>query len=268
MISSKLSPNNFLFATNRPMTSVGTTLCPQHIRPRMRALRGLAEKRKLLRRLNLPSTGMSDAAPLTGTAGRVPAEDDDDAPHEQHHEHTSAERAQGALYLMLGTSLMLVSSVDGVDLRPAKDPAVGKATIDYILAMHAALMGFSGTTEAELLSDENPQKPFWHPKMMWFGPGGIGACRGMDGFVRHHQMPFRTGFPKRAYGNQLRALGHGEGHYVRIGDGNFAGTGGWPSVVESRLFTPPHVTRPLTRLFHRSLTGPEEKTRHACFTFS
>lgn len=119
----------------------------------------------------------------------------------------------------------------GVNLAPAADPAAGKATIDYILDMHAALMGFSGTTESELLSDTNPQKLFWHPKMMWFGPGGIGTCRGMDGFVRHHQMPFRTGFPKRAYGNQLRALGHGEGHYVRIGDGDFAGTGGWPSVV-------------------------------------
>ena len=41
----------------------------------------------------------------------------------------------------------------------------------------------------------------------------------------------RTGFPKRAYGNQLREMGHGEGHYVQIGDGRFAGTGGWPSVV-------------------------------------
>ena len=53
---------------------------------------------------------MSDAAPLTGRAGRVSSEEDD-APREQQHERTSVERAQGALYLMLGTSLMLVSSV-------------------------------------------------------------------------------------------------------------------------------------------------------------
>jgi len=121
-------------------------------------------------------------------------------------------------------------TTDGV-LTYNTDPAEGASTIDYIMQMHAALQGFKGVTAQDLLSDENPQKVFWHRKMMWYGPAGIGTCRGITGFVQHHQMPFRMGFPQRLYGNQLRDAGFGGGHYVRIGDGHFAGTGGWPSVV-------------------------------------
>lgn len=121
-------------------------------------------------------------------------------------------------------------TADGV-LTHDTDPEEGDSTIGYILEMHKALMGFKGLTTEELLSNDNPQKIFWHPKMMWYGPAGIGSCRGLEGFVRHHQMPFRKGFPTRIYGNDLRKAGFGGGHYVRIGDGKFAGTGGWPSVV-------------------------------------
>ena len=116
-------------------------------------------------------------------------------------------------------------------LTEDSDPKEGQATLQYVKDMQQALMDFKGLTEAELLSDDNPQIKFWHDKMMWYGPGGIGMCRGMKGFVRHHQMPFRMGFPTRTYGNDLRAAGYGRGHYVKIGDGAFVGTGGWPSVV-------------------------------------
>ena len=36
----------------------------------------------------------------------------------------------------------------------------------------------------------HPQKEFWHEKMMWYGPSGIGTARGLEGFVNHHQLPF------------------------------------------------------------------------------
>lgn len=74
------------------------------------------------------------------------------------------------------------------------------------------------------------QKPHWHPKMMWYGPSGIGTTRALSGFVDGHQLPFRTAFP-----NVLDAPRSGErkkdgkNHYVRIGDGRFSATSGWPS---------------------------------------
>lgn len=66
------------------------------------------------------------------------------------------------------------------------------------------------------------QKEYWHPQMMWYGPCGIGTGRGLPGFVDFHQRPFRIAFPKRYYAGK---------HYLEIGDGKYAVTGGWPSVV-------------------------------------
>ena len=75
-----------------------------------------------------------------------------------------------------------------------------------------------------------PQKQYWHPRMMWYGPGGIGTTRGLDGFVDGHQLPFRTAFPRNPNIPQPAGMGkHGGSHYVRIGDGRYSATGGWPS---------------------------------------
>ena len=68
----------------------------------------------------------------------------------------------------------------------------------------------------------HPQKYFWHPKMMWYGPCGIGTARGLTGFVDHHQLPFRLTFKERDYWKI--------GHYIEIGDGNYSMTGGWHSI--------------------------------------
>jgi predicted ester cyclase len=61
---------------------------------------------------------------------------------------------------------------------------------------------------------------YWTDTFMWYGPAGIGSTRGLDGFRAHHQIPFL-----RAYNDR-----EGAGHYIRISDGPYAVTGGWPSV--------------------------------------
>lgn len=68
----------------------------------------------------------------------------------------------------------------------------------------------------------HPQKNYWHPKMMWFGPSGIGTARGLKGFVEHHQLPFRMTFKERNYWKI--------GHYVELGDGPYSMTAGWHSI--------------------------------------
>lgn len=111
-------------------------------------------------------------------------------------------------------------TADGIVLD-GQDPARSAASIAQTLAMHASLGAYDDTPGAGREGLLNmPQKEFWHPKMMWYGPCGIGTARGLQGFVDYHQLPFRIAFPNRRGGN----------HYVRIGDGAYSATGGWPSV--------------------------------------
>lgn len=107
-------------------------------------------------------------------------------------------------------------------LLHATDPAEGQANLAQTLAMQATLGAYNRQdVEGREGLLNMPQKAHWHPKMMWYGPSGIGTTRGLSGFVDDHQLPFRVAFPRRVGGQ----------HYVRIGDGAFSATGGWPSVV-------------------------------------
>ncbi|MEN7341843.1 MAG: ester cyclase [Pseudomonadota bacterium] len=96
------------------------------------------------------------------------------------------------------------------------DPTRGASTLHRVREMHQALGSFDGKS-----LDSMPHATYWHQDFMWYGPSGIGTTRGLDGFRVCHQIPFLRAFPDRVGGQ----------HYVRIGDGPFAVTGGWPSVT-------------------------------------
>ena len=38
---------------------------------------------------------------------------------------------------------------------------------------------------------------YWHPRMMWYGPAGIGSMRRISGFRHWHQIPFLKAMPDR-----------------------------------------------------------------------
>jgi hypothetical protein len=124
---------------------------------------------------------------------------------------------------------------DGIALHDS-DPAHSASSLAQTLAMHRTLGAYDDTTgigREGLLT--MPQRDHWHPKMMWYGPSGIGTTRGLRGFVDDHQLPFRIAFPNRKGGGQWDEIAalkaqHGGGHYIRIGDGPYSVTGGWPSV--------------------------------------
>lgn len=126
-------------------------------------------------------------------------------------------------------------TADGIALDPL-DRTQGAASIAQTLAMHGTLGAYKDEAQAGregLLT--MPQKDHWHPKFMWYGPSGIGTTRGLQGFVDYHQLPFRTAFPGRKGGGQWDEITemkkqHGGGHYIRIGDGPYSVTSGWPSV--------------------------------------
>ncbi len=62
---------------------------------------------------------------------------------------------------------------------------------------------------------------YWHPKMTWYGPAGIGTNRLVSGFRNQHQIPFLKAFPDR-----VSPPGGG----VLFGDGNYVGFTGWPGM--------------------------------------
>lgn len=123
---------------------------------------------------------------------------------------------------------------DGLVLHDT-DLAQGAASIAQTLAMHGTLAEFSDAPD-NLSRDAlmtMPQRAHWHPKMMWYGPAGIGTTRTLQGFVDYHQLPFRLAFARpQGTADEVYAarLAKGAGHYIRIGDGPYSVTGGWPSV--------------------------------------
>ncbi len=125
---------------------------------------------------------------------------------------------------------------DGIRFTPGgKD--LSAASLEQTLLMQKSLGDNNGPehfTREGLINME--QKKYWHPKMMWYGPSGIGTTRSLAGFVDYHQLPFRLAFPNRMSSSLWE--GHEDlmkelnaGHYIRVGDGTLSVTGGWPSVV-------------------------------------
>ena len=62
---------------------------------------------------------------------------------------------------------------------------------------------------------------YWHPKMNWYGPAGIGTCRQISGFRNWHQIPFLNGMPNR---------GSIQENSILFGDHNYVGFTAWPGM--------------------------------------
>jgi predicted ester cyclase len=67
---------------------------------------------------------------------------------------------------------------------------------------------------------------FWHPRMSWYGPAGIGSGRGIAGFRRHHQIPFLKAMPDRG-------LHLDEITYHFMAEGDYVGVTGWPNMIQT-----------------------------------
>jgi hypothetical protein len=133
------------------------------------------------------------------------------------------------------------ASNDGIVLTP-QDPAESAASLALTLAMQASLGAYDDTVHDTPSARRQglltmPQKQYWHPKMMWYGPSGIGSTRGLEGFVDYHQLPFRIAFPNAPKLPRVgdRSKDGGVNHYVRIGDGKYSATSGWPSRFVNHL---------------------------------
>ncbi|MEM6276841.1 MAG: ester cyclase, partial [Pseudomonadota bacterium] len=67
---------------------------------------------------------------------------------------------------------------------------------------------------------------FWHPRMNWYGPAGIGTGRGIAGFRNWHQIPFINAMPDRGkYVDEIT--------YHFFGDGDYCAVTGWPNMIQT-----------------------------------
>ena len=82
-----------------------------------------------------------------------------------------------------------------------------KISCDLVMEMlnHMTLHPSQGSAEVMQMPK------FWHPRMNWYGPAGIGTGRGIAGFRNWHQIPFLNAMPDR--GRYLFAAGRG----LRVG---------------------------------------------------
>lgn len=78
-------------------------------------------------------------------------------------------------------------------------------------------LGNSPDGEAAMQLDK-----YWHPKMNWYGPSGIGTGRHISGFRHMHQIPFLNAMPDRG--------GSPDFDSYLFADGNYVAVTGWPNM--------------------------------------
>ena len=118
----------------------------------------------------------------------------------------------------LGVEMMFPApaALDGIRMTPGSAEESAKS-----LALMEAMLNGLRSYEGDLANLKSMgQSRFWHPRMMWHGPAGIGAMRGLRGFEDFHQRPFVGAFPDRMGGD----------HYARFADGPYIASSGWPSL--------------------------------------
>lgn len=102
------------------------------------------------------------------------------------------------------------------------DPVASKASCDHIVTMLEYMKKHPTLGGPEVM--EMPR--FWHPRMNWYGPAGIGTARGIAGFRNWHQIPFLNAMPDRGqYIDEIT--------YHFFGDGNYAAVTGWPDMIQT-----------------------------------
>ncbi len=99
-----------------------------------------------------------------------------------------------------------------------------KRSFDLTESMIDGLLAYDGKT-----LDSMGQERFWDTKnMMWYGPGGIGATKGLKGFQKNHQIPFLTAFPDRGV---LEAKD--KNYFTAYAEGNYTCHFGFPAMYAS-----------------------------------
>lgn len=117
----------------------------------------------------------------------------------------------------LGAFLCTPAPMSGDGLSVSGD---GQKSMEHVIAMLTDLCKYPANPDPAVMQ----LSQYWHPQFNWYGPCGIGTCRGISGFRNWHQMPFLRAMPDR----KLDAMGDLMSHWV--GEGQYACETGWPNM--------------------------------------
>ncbi len=117
----------------------------------------------------------------------------------------------------LGAFLCTPAPMSGDGLSVSGD---GSAALDRVIAMLTDLCKHPADPDPAVMQLDK----HWHPRFNWYGPAGIGTCRGIAGFRNWHQIPFLRAMPDR----KLDSLGDLMSHW--IGEGDYVCETGWPNM--------------------------------------
>lgn len=96
----------------------------------------------------------------------------------------------------------------------------GSEAMRIVVDMLTDLCKYPGNPDPDVMQMDN----YWHPRFNWYGPAGIGTCRGKSGFRNWHQEPALRAMPDR----KLDAMGDLMSHWFAEGD--YACETGWPNM--------------------------------------
>ena len=113
------------------------------------------------------------------------------------------------------------ASGDGLH-RATRDHAQSEASRKLIVEMLDQMKKHPAEGGPEVMQ----MSRFWHPRMNWYGPAGIGTGRGIAGFRHWHQIPFLSGMPDR--GSKVSEI-----TYHFFADNNYAAVTGWPDMIQT-----------------------------------
>lgn len=119
----------------------------------------------------------------------------------------------------LGREMCIPGPATQDGLRVSGD---GEAALKTVTDMLAHLSRHPSQGGPEVMEMER----FWHPRMAWYGPAGIGTARGIAGFRNWHQIPFLGAMPDRGqYPDEVTHHFFAEGDYVAVT--------GWPDMMQT-----------------------------------
>ena len=105
---------------------------------------------------------------------------------------------------------------DGI-VAPPHDEEKATSSVKLVSDMLQRLSRFADGGVKAMALDQ-----YWHPKMNWYGPSGIGTNRRIQGFRNWHQIPFLAAMPNRRGSGGKGAL---------FGDGEYVGFTAWPGMA-------------------------------------
>ncbi len=113
------------------------------------------------------------------------------------------------------------ASGDGLVQSP-RDPELSRQTCQLIINMLDHMTRHPSQGGPDVME----MGRFWSEKMNWYGPAGIGTCRGIAGFRNWHQIPFLNAMPDRGqHDDEIIA------HF--FADNRYAAVTGWPNMRQT-----------------------------------